>query len=176
VVLKPQNLLAQLRLVADCSTPTTCPSLSNRFNNEYWADIFPEKMLEAIRVNGHLKKETIAECTEQNGRIQYRGKCYVPVDNQLWLRIIHNHHDSALARHQGTVKPFGLLERKHNSKDMPMQVAEYAQNCLNCQQSWTWRHSTFGVLRPLPVPGTAWENISMNFVVGLPECEGFDAI
>jgi len=35
---------------------------------------------------------------------------------------------------------------------------------------------TFGVLRPLPVPRKPWEVMLMDFVVGLPECEGFDAI
>jgi len=34
----------------------------------------------------------------------------------------------------------------------------------------------FGVLRPLSVPEKPWEDISMDFVVGLPECEGFDAV
>jgi hypothetical protein len=34
----------------------------------------------------------------------------------------------------------------------------------------------FGVLRPLLVPEKPWEDISKDFVVGLPECEGFDAV
>jgi hypothetical protein len=34
----------------------------------------------------------------------------------------------------------------------------------------------FGVLRPLPVPEKPWEDISIDFVVGLPECEGFDPV
>jgi transposase InsO family protein len=34
----------------------------------------------------------------------------------------------------------------------------------------------FGVLRLLPVPEKPWEDISLIFVVGLPECEGFDAM
>jgi hypothetical protein len=34
----------------------------------------------------------------------------------------------------------------------------------------------FGVFRPLQVPEKLWEDISMHFVVGLSECEGFDAV
>lgn len=34
----------------------------------------------------------------------------------------------------------------------------------------------FGVLQPLPILSTTWENISIVFVVGLPECGGFEAI
>ena len=52
----------------------------------------------------------------------------------------------------------------------------YVRNCHDCQWSRSSQHSTFGVLVPLPVPDKPCEDISMNFVVGLPECEGFDAI
>jgi transposase InsO family protein len=34
----------------------------------------------------------------------------------------------------------------------------------------------FGVFQPLPVPEKPWKDISMDFVVELPECEGFDAV
>jgi hypothetical protein len=34
----------------------------------------------------------------------------------------------------------------------------------------------FGVHRALFVPEKPWEDISMDFVVGMPECEGFDAV
>jgi hypothetical protein len=34
----------------------------------------------------------------------------------------------------------------------------------------------FGVLHPLPVPEKAWEDIWIDFMLGLTECEGFDAI
>ena len=58
---------------------------------------------------------------------------------------------------------------------MREQVDQYVWNCHTCQWSRTSRHATFGVLRPLPVPDKQWEDISMDFVVALPECEGFDA-
>jgi hypothetical protein len=55
-------------------------------------------------------------------------------------------------------------------------VDQYVRNCHSCQRSRTSRHATFEVLRPLPVAEKTWEDISMDFVVGLPECEGFDAV
>jgi transposase InsO family protein len=59
---------------------------------------------------------------------------------------------------------------------MRKQVDQYVRNCHSCQHSRTLRHATFEVLRPLSVPEKPWEDISMDFVVGLPECEGFDAV
>jgi len=139
-------------------------------------DPLPKKILEAIRQGGSLKDITVAECTEREGKIRYSGKCYVPEGDQLWLRLIQEHHDTALAGHPGRAKTFDVLDRKYYWKDMRKQVDQYVRNCHSCQRSRTSRHATFGVLRPLPVPEKPWEDISMDFVVGLPECEGFDAV
>jgi hypothetical protein len=38
------------------------------------------------------------------------------------------------------------------------------------------KYSTFGILRLLHVPERPREDMSMDILVGLPECEGFDAI
>ena len=53
---------------------------------------------------------------------------------------------------------------------------QYFWNCYSCQSSGTSRYAMFGVLRPLPDPEKPWEDISMNFAVGLPQCEWFDAV
>jgi hypothetical protein len=102
--------------------------------------------------------------------------CYVPEGDQLRLRLIQEHHDTVLAGHPGRAKSFDLLDRKYYWKDMRKKVDQYVRNCHSCQRSRTSRHATFGVLRPLPVPEKPREDISMDFVVGLPECEGFDAV
>jgi len=142
----------------------------------YKTDPLPERILEAIRTKGSLKGITVAECTEQNGRIQYQGKCYIPEGDQLRLRLIQEHHDPALARHPGRARTFDLLDREYYWKEMQKQVDQFVRNCHVCQLSQSSRQSTFGVLRPLPAPEKPCEDISMDFVVGLPECEGFDVI
>ena len=42
--------------------------------------------------------------------------------------------------------------------------------------NYPWRHASHGTLLPLPVPDHTWQDISMDFVVGLPKSQGFDAI
>jgi len=50
------------------------------------------------------------ECTEENGRLRYRGSLYVPDSIELRLCIIQDHHDMALAGHPGRAKTFDLLD------------------------------------------------------------------
>jgi transposase InsO family protein len=57
---------------------------------------------------------------------------------------------------------------------MRKQVDQYVRICAECKKSRTSRHPSFAVLRPLPVPEKPWEDISMDYVTGLPECEGND--
>ena len=52
----------------------------------------------------------------------------------------------------------------------------YIWNCHTCQCSRTSRHAPPGVLRPLAVPDKLWQDISTDFVTGLPSAEGYDAI
>jgi len=176
VVIKPHNLPEQLRISANDITRQELPSISDLFAQAYMDDPLPSRIVEAIRQGGSLKDITVAECTEQEGQVWYWGKRYVPENDQLWLRLIQEHHDTALARHPGRAMTFDLLDRQYYWKDMRRQVDQYVWNCHNCQRARTSRHAMFGVLHPLPVPEKRWEDISMDFVVGLPECEWFDAI
>jgi hypothetical protein len=59
---------------------------------------------------------------------------------------------------------------------MRRQVDQYLPYCHCRQGSRTSRDATFGFLRPLSVLEMPWEDISKDFVVGLAECDEFDAI
>jgi len=101
VVIKPQNLPEQLRVSASNVPGQEVPPISDLFNQSYSDDPLPNKILEAIRQGGSLKDITVAECTEQEGQVWYRGTRYVPEGDQLRLRLIQEHHDTALAGHPG---------------------------------------------------------------------------
>jgi len=176
VVLTLQILPEQLRLWADSLPTQGCPSISNRMTKASEIDPLQGKILEAIRMNSGLQEITIAECIEEEGWIWSRGNIYVLEDDELRLRIIQNNHDIAQPGHLGRAKTFDLFDRKYYSKEMWKDVDQYVRNSHSCQRSRSCRHSTIGVLRPWPVPEKPWEDSLMHFVVGLPECEGFDAV
>ena len=55
-------------------------------------------------------------------------------------------------------------------------VAEHVACCEVCQRSKASSLSLMGLLQPLPIPKQIWEDISMNFVEGLPVSEGYDTL
>lgn len=59
---------------------------------------------------------------------------------------------------------------------MKEDVKSYIQQCLVCQQSKYETLSPGGLLQPLPVPQQIWEDISIDFNMGLPKSENFDTI
>jgi hypothetical protein len=175
-VLKPHNLAEQLCILGNCLSRQEYPSILALFDLPYQDDLLRYKILKAISEGDSLRESTVVKCTEHNWYVQYRKKRYVPKSNQICLRLIQEHHDTVLAGHPRRAKLFDLLDRQYYWKDMGRKVDQYVRNCHCCQQSRTSRYATFGVLRHLPVPEIPLEDISLDIVVGLPECERFDAV
>lgn len=106
MVQKVQTLLEQFYLLADCWPTQSYPSGSNFSTDGYKTDQVSGEILEAIWTNRGLKELTIAECMQQSGPIQYRGKSYVPDDRQLWLWSIQNRYHSLLAGYSQQCKVY----------------------------------------------------------------------
>ncbi|KAA0067954.1 pol protein [Cucumis melo var. makuwa] len=60
---------------------------------------------------------------------------------------------------------------------MKREVAEFVSRCLVCQQVKAPRQKPAGLLQPLSIPEWKWENVSMDFPIGLPRTlRGFTVI
>lgn len=59
---------------------------------------------------------------------------------------------------------------------MRKYVDQYVLNCDTCRRSKAPRNRLQDVLRPLPIPDCPWTDLSMDFVTGLPESNGYNAI
>jgi hypothetical protein len=60
---------------------------------------------------------------------------------------------------------------------MKRVVVEYVALCDNCQIIKVERQRPVGLLQPLKIPQWKWEEMSMNFIVGLPTTQSsYDSI
>lgn len=59
---------------------------------------------------------------------------------------------------------------------MKTAVREFVQACVTCQQSKYDRAKLPGLLQPLPVPDSAWQVLSLDFIEGLPTSQSYNCI
>jgi hypothetical protein len=60
---------------------------------------------------------------------------------------------------------------------MKIEIARYVARCDTCRRVKTIHMKTAGPLQSLPIPTWKWEDISMDFIVGLPTTtKGYDSI
>jgi hypothetical protein len=52
---------------------------------------------------------------------------------------------------------------------MKREIAKYVSECDTCQRVKASHLKVAGTLQPLPIPSWKWEDISMDFIVGLPK-------
>ena len=60
---------------------------------------------------------------------------------------------------------------------MKREIANFVAQCLTCQQVKIEHQKPGGPLQPLPIPIWKWDEITMDFITGLPKTSrGHDAI
>ena len=101
----------------------------------------------------------------------------VPDSEDLKKEIMEEAHSSAYAMHPGSTKMYHTLKQHYWWKGMKREIAEFVSRCLTCQQVKAEHQRPVGLLQSLPIPQWKWENITMNFVTGLPRTQrGHDVI
>jgi hypothetical protein len=60
---------------------------------------------------------------------------------------------------------------------MKREIAEYVAICHSCQRIKAEHQRPAGLLQPLQIPQWKWDEIVMDFIIGLPHtCAGYDSI
>jgi hypothetical protein len=77
-------------------------------------------------------------------------------------------HLSKFSIHPGSSKMYQDLRQNFWWTRMKREVARYVSECDTCQRIKASHLRVAGPLQPLPIPSWKWEDISMDFIVGLP--------
>ena len=95
----------------------------------------------------------------------------------LRTQILHDHHDTPMAGHQGIKRTYAAIHKLFYWPRMNNDVRDYVKSCDSCQRIKTSQQVPAGLLQPLPIPKQPWEQVSMDFITQLPPTKaGWDAI
>ena len=100
-----------------------------------------------------------------NDTIFFKDRIYLLEDSELVKAIIKEFHGST---HEGYVKTLQRIKENFYWKNMRKQIKAFIRSCDICQRHKTEQLAPAWLLHPLPIPQQVWEDISMDFVEGLP--------
>jgi hypothetical protein len=90
--------------------------------------------------------------------------------------LLKENHIGDLAGHFCHDKTFAQLSSLYYWPGMRADVKKFVDRCKNFQHAERKRQNT-GLYQPLPIPERPWDEISMDFVLGLPKTQkGSDSI
>jgi hypothetical protein len=114
---------------------------------------------------------------DYQGTIWFKKRICAPEIEHLRQLILREAHDSANSIHPGSTKMYQDLKEKYWWYGLKRDVATHVALCDVCQQVKAEHQRSAGLLQPLKVSEWKWEEISMDFIVGLPRTrDGYDSI
>lgn len=110
------------------------------------------------------------------GNLLYKGRLVIPATSSLIPEIIHEFHDSPVGGHSGEQKTYLRAASEVYWPGMKVAICSYVKNCLICLKHKSLTTSPAGLLQPIPLPNQTWDEITMDFIEGLPKSNGWDTI
>ncbi|WVZ80969.1 hypothetical protein U9M48_028402 [Paspalum notatum var. saurae] len=148
------------------------PTLEQEIRNHQKTD----KKIQEIREQIKLGKAPHFREDEQ-GIVWYKNRICVPDVDSIKKLIPSEAHDTAYSIHPGSTKMYHDLKERFWWYGMKRAVAEYVAVCDICQRVKAEHQRPAGLLQPLKIPEWKWEEISMDFIVGLPRTQkGYNSI
>src|SRR6187455_2817642 len=128
-----------------------------------------DKGVQIIKKNLHQKVEKY-NCFRQDVKVilWFESRLVVPKDQDLKRKILDEAHLSKFSMHPGSTKMYHDLKPLYWWTRMKREIAQYVSECDTCQRIKASHLKSAGALQPLSIPSWKWDDINMDFIVGLP--------
>ena len=103
-----------------------------------------------------------------DGFLYYRDRVCVPNDDELKKFILKEAHSGSFAMHLGSTKMYQDLKTSYQWSGMKKDVSEFGTKCMMCQKVKAKHQVPSGLSQLISIPKWKWDQITMDFVVGLP--------
>lgn len=123
-----------------------------------------------------VQPESHENYSYNQGLICYKGRLYIGSGGEIRQKLLQHMHASALGGHSRQQHTYQRIKQVFFWPGLKKDVEEIIRNCTVCIQNKLDNQPYVGLLQPLPVPQQAWNEISLDFVEGLPRSEGKDSI
>jgi hypothetical protein len=125
-----------------------------------------------------IRDNKTSDFSEDNQGTLWLGKWIcVPNLKPIKESILREAHDSAYSIHPGSTKMYKDLKTHYWWYGMKRDIADYVSLCDTCQRVKAEHQRPAGLLHPLKILEWKWEEIGMDFIVGLPRTQaGYDSI
>jgi len=146
--------------------------LTTQIKEAYASDEDAQEIIEALNND----PTSHPDYNLDDGLLFFEGKIVVPDHEDIHRQILTHCHDDPAAGHGGIAKTYELVSRSYHWSRMRQFVKKFVLTCDVCQRNKAATHKPYGLLQPLPVPELPWSSLSMDFIVQLPESNGYTSI
>lgn len=108
--------------------------------------------------------------------LRYKRRIWVGTNQPMQQKIMQTLHAGAILGHSGVHATLQRLKQLFAWPRMRASVQEFIAACAICKQAKPEHVKYPGLLKPLAVPDTAWQVVSLDFVEGLPRSSGYNAV
>jgi hypothetical protein len=105
---------------------------------------------------------------DDKGVVRFGQRLVIPLDRDLKKEILNEANLSKFTIHPGSTKMYRDLRENFWWSNMKVEIAEYVSGCDTCQRIKASHLKTAGQMQPLSIPAWMWDDISMDFIFGLP--------
>jgi hypothetical protein len=137
--------------------------------------VLQQKIVDAQKVDKGMKhiqqKMEAGKATclrkDDQGVLWFKDIIVLPKDTEFRQQILDEAHLTRYSIHLRSTKMYQDLKQHYRWTKMKIEISLYVAKCDTCQRVKAVHMKTTGPLQSLPIPTWKWDDISMDFIVGL---------
>lgn len=122
------------------------------------------------------RPEAYPDLSIKNNLMFRQGRIWLPFPTPFTSILLKEFHSSPLGGLTGVTKTVHRLRQNFDWPHITANVRRFVAQCSTCQQTKYTTQKPVGLLQPLPIPSRVWEDLSLDFITGLPLSQGYIAI